>query len=66
MQPENFLSVGEAADYLSISVRTLASWRGDSSESLAYIKIGRLVKYRKSDLDSYIDANTFPHSMGVK
>ncbi|MBL0184914.1 MAG: helix-turn-helix domain-containing protein [Candidatus Obscuribacter sp.] len=47
----------EAATYLGISEQTLAIWKFTGSSNLPYIKIGRLVKYKKSDLDAFIEKN---------
>lgn len=49
------LSRKEAALYLGISEQTLAIWKCTKRYDLPVIKIGRLVKYRKSDLDAFID-----------
>lgn len=47
----------EAATYLGISEQTLAIWKCTGRYNLPYIKIGRLVKYKKSDLDAFIEKN---------
>ena len=48
----------EAAAYLGVGKRTLASWVAHKRYDLTYIKIGRLTKYRKADLDAFIDRCT--------
>ena len=46
----------EAAAYLNISEKTLASWACSGRYRLPVIKIGdRLARYRKSDLDALVD-----------
>lgn len=47
----------EAAAYLGVSEQTLAIWKCTGRYSLPYVKIGRLVKYRKHDLDAFISRN---------
>jgi excisionase family DNA binding protein len=47
----------EAAAYLGISEQTLAIWKCTGRYNLAYVKIGRLVKYRRADLDAFIASN---------
>lgn len=47
----------EAAKILGSSPHTLAVWRSLKRYPLPYIKIGRKVKYRKSDLFAFIDQN---------
>ena len=49
------LSRKEAASYLGVSVQTLAIWRSTGRYNLKMIKIGRLAKYRKSDLEEFIN-----------
>lgn len=51
---KELLSAKEASEYLGVTEGTLAVWRCDKRYSLTYIKVGHLVKYRKSDLDSFI------------
>jgi len=47
----------EAAAYLGVSEQTLAIWKCTGRYNLPYVKIGRLVKYKKSDLDAFIQRN---------
>ncbi len=45
-----------AAAYLGLTNHnTLAVWRATKRYDLAYIKVGRLVRYRKEDLDAFIE-----------
>jgi excisionase family DNA binding protein len=44
----------EAAIYLGVSEITLAIWKSTGRYSLKVYKIGRLAKYKKSDLDAFI------------
>lgn len=47
-----------AAAYLGVEVATLAMWRCTKRYRLPYIKVGRLVHYRKSHLDAFLNART--------
>lgn len=51
------LSRKEAAKYLGISEQTLAIWKCTKRYDLPFVKIGRLIKYRKADLDGFIFEN---------
>jgi excisionase family DNA binding protein len=51
------LSRVEAAAYLGVARQTLAIWACTNRYDLPYVKIGKLVKYRKSDLDAFIAKN---------
>jgi excisionase family DNA binding protein len=44
----------EAAAYLGVEEQTLAAWKCTGRRSLPFVKIGRLVRYRKADLDAFI------------
>lgn len=43
-----------AAEVLGVRVSTLANWRTTGRYSLPYIKVGRLVRYRVTDLAQWI------------
>lgn len=45
-----------AAPYLSVAVQTLRNWRWRRIGP-PYVKMGRAIRYRVSDLDAYIEAN---------
>jgi len=55
--PSSLLSRKEAAIYLGLSEQTLAIWKCTKRYDLPFVKIGRLIKYRKSDLDKFISHN---------
>ena len=45
-----------AAVYLGLkNHNTLAVWRTTKRYDLAYVKVGRLVRYRKEDLDAFLE-----------
>ncbi len=50
----NLLSRKEAANYLQVTEGTLAVWLSTKRYNLPVVKIGRLAKYRKTDLDTFI------------
>ena len=52
------MSRKEAAAYLGLAEQTLAIWKTTGRYNLPVIKVGRLVKYRKSDLDRFITTRT--------
>ena len=56
-RPELFTSE-QAAAYLGVSPGTLEVWRCTKRYHIPFIKVGRLVRYRKSDLDSFLDRRT--------
>lgn len=44
----------QAATYLGVAEQTLAVWKCHARYYLPCIKIGRIVRYRKVDLDNFI------------
>jgi predicted DNA-binding transcriptional regulator AlpA len=45
-----------AANVLSCSVALMRKWRL-FDEGPSYVKIGRLVRYRRSDIDAFLDSH---------
>jgi len=58
------LSTEQAANYLSISTRTLANWRCVGRPHLKHTRVGTRIRYYKAALDAYLDKNTVPGSEG--
>lgn len=48
------LSIQEAAAYLNIRPQTLYNWRATGRHNIPAVKVGRLVRFRKSALDAFI------------
>jgi predicted DNA-binding transcriptional regulator AlpA len=44
----------QAAEHLTVSPGTLSVWRSTGRYNLPFVKIGRMVRYRISDLDAWI------------
>lgn len=52
---ETLLDRKEAAKYLRISPNTLAVWDCTKRYDLKPLKVGRAVRYRRSELDKFIE-----------
>lgn len=48
------LTPREAANYLGVSVQTLATWRSTGRYSLIYVRMGRHIRYRITDLNDFV------------
>lgn len=57
---EPLLDRKSAARYLSLSPGTLAIWDCTKRYDLRPIKVGRAVRYRKADLDRFLDERLRP------
>jgi excisionase family DNA binding protein len=52
------LNSNEAATYLGVCPGTLEVWRCTKRYQIPFIKVGRLVRYRKSELDNFLNRRT--------
>jgi excisionase family DNA binding protein len=52
---DQLLTPEEVADLFDVSPQTLASWRTTGRYDLPFLKIGRLVRYRASDVEEFLD-----------
>ncbi len=57
-QNADLLNNDQAAAYIGVTPRTLEVWRCTKRHQISHIKVGRLVKYRKSALDAFLDQQT--------
>ncbi len=58
MGNDSLMTTTEAANYLGVAPETLNVWRCVKRYDIPYIKVGRLVKYRKSALDTFLEQRT--------
>jgi excisionase family DNA binding protein len=52
------MSRAEAADYIGVKAQTLAVWACAGRYGLPFVKVGRLCRYRRSDLDAWLARRT--------
>jgi len=57
-QSDPLFTPAEAAEYLGVTENTLSVWRCVGRYNIPFIKVGRLVKYRKSALDAFLKRRT--------
>jgi len=55
---DDILGNTDAAKYIGVTPRTLEVWRCTKRYKIPFIKVGRLVKYRKSALDAFLESRT--------
>lgn len=53
------LTPKQVSEMLGVSEQTLAIWRCQKRYPLAYVKIGRYVRYQRDDVASFVSSNTF-------
>lgn len=58
MTLEKLLTPAEVALILNTTISTLSYWRIRGYPYLSYVKVGRLVRYRESDVEKFVSANS--------
>lgn len=66
INPNKLLSRKEAADFLGLKKNTLAVWAVQKKEDLPFFKVGGVVKYKKSDLEKFLENNTIFYKKNQK
>ena len=63
---ERLLTPSEVSKLLGVDIETLNIWRATRRYNLAYVKVGRLVRYRMADVQGFIQSNLIrPHNFQV-
>jgi predicted DNA-binding transcriptional regulator AlpA len=57
IDPDSLVTEVETAKLLHISIRTLQAWRIKLAGP-RFVRVGRAIRYRRSDLTAWIEANT--------
>jgi excisionase family DNA binding protein len=52
------LTPKQAAEIIGVAEQTLAVWRSAGRHDLPFVKAGRLVRYRASDIESWLASRT--------
>ncbi|MBK6907605.1 MAG: helix-turn-helix domain-containing protein [Rhodocyclaceae bacterium] len=58
VQQDELLDEKVAAQILGVTPGTLQVWRSTGRYGIPFIKVGRLVRYRRSALNHWIDSRT--------
>lgn len=51
---DNYIGIDQAAEYLGVKVITLRKWLKEGSTGLPAHKIGKLWRFKKSELDEWV------------
>lgn len=55
---EKFLTTHQTAEILQVRVETLAVWRATGRYEIPFIKMGRKVLYKQSDIQKWLEKRT--------
>lgn len=58
------LDTEEAARFLGIARNTLEVWRSAGRYALPFVRVGRRIKYRRADLDTWLASRTACQTSG--
>ncbi|NQZ79964.1 MAG: helix-turn-helix domain-containing protein [Colwellia sp.] len=59
----SLLTPKQTAETLGVTIGTLAVWRCTARYPLPFVKIGRRVMYKSSDVEQYINSHVFNDSL---
>jgi predicted site-specific integrase-resolvase len=57
-QPNQLLNPEKVSELLGVTIQTLAIWRCSKRYPLTYVKVGRYVRYRYSDVLAFLAKRT--------
>jgi excisionase family DNA binding protein len=57
------LTPAEVARYLGVTIGTLSVWRCTGRYPLNFIKVGRRVMYRQSDVENFVNGRGYEHTV---
>ena len=66
-EADRLLSTKQTAEYLGLDPKSLANSRyTGTGVKIPYIKLGKVVRYKLSEVDKYLEENTFNHTGETK
>jgi excisionase family DNA binding protein len=55
---DSLMTRQEAARFLQVNAQTLASWACNGRYKIPFMRVGRAIRYRRSDLESWLASRT--------
>lgn len=59
-QDRDLLDEKTTAEFLGVEPGTLSVWRSTGRYAVPFVKVGHLVRYRRSDLEIWLESRTRP------
>ena len=64
---ERLITPEEASEILGVTAKSLSNSRYTGTGlQVPYIKLGKIIRYKESELETYIEVNTFSHTGETK
>ncbi|WP_210147133.1 helix-turn-helix domain-containing protein [Shewanella sp. WXL01] len=60
---QTLLTPAEVARQLGVTIGTLSVWRCTGRYPLRFIKVGRRVMYRQSDVENFVNGRVYDHTL---
>ncbi|OBT10368.1 excisionase [Shewanella sp. UCD-FRSSP16_17] len=57
------LTPAQVSEFLGVTIGTLSVWRCTGRYPLSFIKVGRRVMYRQSDVESFVEGRVYEHTL---
>ncbi len=57
-QTNALLTPDDAANLMQVSIGTLQVWRSTGRHGLPFVKVGSCVRYRRSDIETWLEQRT--------
>lgn len=57
LTPPDLLNTPQAAAFIGCTPDTLTTWRCTKAVRVPYVRVGRLVRYRRRDLEAFLEQN---------
>lgn len=58
----SLLTPSQVAECLGVTIGTLSVWRCTGRYPLCFIKVGRRVMYRQSDVENFVNGRVYEHT----
>jgi excisionase family DNA binding protein len=53
-----YLTPPQTSELIGVGLQTLAVWRTTGRYRLPFVKVGRLVRYRRADVEAWLNSRT--------
>lgn len=55
-QVPEYLTPKQTSETIGVQLQTLAAWRSSGRYGLPFVRVGRLIRYRRSDVQAWLES----------